>query len=257
MVHEQTLGKTKRLSFSRIDEVIEMPNLIEVQKKSFEDFRTKGIATVLKDISPMMDYSGNLVIEFIDYSLSDPPKYTIEECKERDLNYASPFRVTVRLTNRSTGEVKEQEIYMGDFPVMTPSGTFVINGAERVVVSQVVRSPGIYYSMTGDKAGNHLYAATVIPYRGAWLEYETDASGVFYVRIDKNRKMPVTILLRAFGLGTDEQILEKFGDEPMLRETFERDTINAEVERVQMLGDATNPTDGDLQEAPPGRTADP
>ncbi len=248
MVHEQTLGKTKRLSFSRIDEVIEMPNLIEVQKKSFEDFRTKGIATVLKDISPMMDYSGNLVIEFIDYSLSDPPKYTIEECKERDLNYASPFRVTVRLTNRSTGEVKEQEIYMGDFPVMTPSGTFVINGAERVVVSQVVRSPGIYYSMTGDKAGNHLYAATVIPYRGAWLEYETDASGVFYVRIDKNRKMPVTILLRAFGLGTDEQILEKFGDEPMLRETFERDTINAEVERVQMLGDATNPTDEALKE---------
>jgi DNA-directed RNA polymerase subunit beta len=163
MVHEQTLGKTKRMSFSKIEEVIEMPNLIEVQKKSFDDFVTKEIGQVLKDISPMTDYSGNLVIEFIDYTLSDPPKYTIAECKERDLNYASPFRVTVRLTNRSTGEVKEQEIYMGDFPIMTDSGTFVINGAERVVVSQIVRSPGIYYEMTGDKSGNKLFTSTVIP----------------------------------------------------------------------------------------------
>ena len=231
MVHEVMLGKTKRLSFSKIDEVAEMPNLIEVQKKSFDEFVNKEIGEVLKDISPMTDYSGNLVIEFIDYKLNETPKYTIEECKERDLNYASPFRVTVRLTNRATGEVKEQEIYMGDFPIMTDSGTFVINGAERVVVSQIVRSPGIYYDEVQDKSGNRMYSSTVIPYRGAWLEYETDTSNVFYVRIDKNRKMPVTILLRAFDLGTNAAILEKFGDEPILAATLEKDTIPAEVER--------------------------
>ncbi len=248
MVHEETLGKTKRLSFSKIEEVVAMPNLIEVQKKSFDDFVNKEIGNVLKDISPMTDYSGNLVIEFIDYKLSDPPKYTIEECKERDLNYASPFRVTVRLTNKSTGEVKEQEIYMGDFPIMTDSGTFVINGAERVVVSQIVRSPGIYYEATGDKSGNHLYSTQVIPYRGAWLEYETDATGVFYVRIDKNRKMPISVLLRAFGYGSDEQILEKFGNEPLLKATFEKDTINAEVDRLAQLGEISNPVDEALKE---------
>ena len=248
MVHEQTLGKTKRMSFSKIEEVIEMPNLIEVQKKSFDDFVTKEIGQVLKDISPMTDYSGNLVIEFIDYTLSDPPKYTIAECKERDLNYASPFRVTVRLTNRSTGEVKEQEIYMGDFPIMTDSGTFVINGAERVVVSQIVRSPGIYYEMTGDKSGNKLFASTVIPYRGAWLEYETDSSNIFYVRIDKNRKMPITVLLRAFGCGTNEQILAKFGDEPLLKASFEKDPIPAEVERLIQAGVMTDPTEEALKE---------
>ncbi len=248
MVHEVTLGKTKRLSFSHNEEVIEMPNLIEVQKKSFDEFVTRDIGEVLKDISPMTDYSGNLVIEFIGYSLSDTPKYTIEECKERDLNYASPFRVTARLTNRMTGEVKEQEIYMGDFPIMTESGTFVINGAERVVVSQIVRSPGIYYEALGDKSGNHLFTSTVIPYRGAWLEYETDATGVFYVRIDKNRKMPITVLLRAFGLGSNEDILKKFGDEPMLRATFEKDTINAEVERVMQTGEMTNAVEEALKE---------
>ncbi len=248
MVHEVTLGKTKRFSFSHSEEVIEMPNLIEVQKKSFDEFVKRDIGEVLKDISPMTDYSGNLVIEFIGYSLSDTPKYTIEECKERDLNYASPFRVTARLTNRTTGEVKEQEIYMGDFPIMTESGTFVINGAERVVVSQIVRSPGIYYEAVGDKSGNHLFTSTVIPYRGAWLEYETDATGVFYVRIDKNRKMPITVLLRAFGLGSNEEILQKFGDEPMLRATFEKDTINAEVERIMQTGEMTNAVDEALKE---------
>ena len=248
MVHEQTLGKTKRMSFSRIEEVVEMPNLIEVQKKSFDDFVNKEIGQVLKDISPMTDYSGNLVIEFIDYTLSEPPKYTIAECKERDLNYASPFRVTVRLTNRATGEVKEQEIYMGDFPMMTESGTFVINGAERVVVSQIVRSPGIYYEMTGDKSGNKLFTATVIPYRGAWLEYETDSSNIFYVRIDKNRKMPITVLLRAFGYGTNEEILAKFGDEPLLKASFEKDTIPAEVERVMQTGVMTNAVEEALKE---------
>ncbi len=248
MVHEQTLGKTKRMSFSRIEEVVEMPNLIEVQKKSFDDFVNKEIGQVLKDISPMTDYSGNLVIEFIDYTLSEPPKYTIAECKERDLNYASPFRVTVRLTNRATGEVKEQEIYMGDFPIMTESGTFVINGAERVVVSQIVRSPGIYYEMTGDKSGNKLFTATVIPYRGAWLEYETDSSNIFYVRIDKNRKMPITVLLRAFGYGTNEEILKKFGDEPLLKASFEKDVVPAEVERVMQTGVMTDAVEEALKE---------
>ncbi|MBQ3003354.1 MAG: DNA-directed RNA polymerase subunit beta, partial [Clostridia bacterium] len=248
MVHEQTLGKTKRMSFSHIEEVVEMPNLIEVQKKSFDDFVNKEIGQVLKDISPMTDYSGNLVIEFIDYTLSEPPKYTIAECKERDLNYASPFRVTVRLTNRATGEVKEQEIYMGDFPMMTESGTFVINGAERVVVSQIVRSPGIYYEMTGDKSGNKLFTATVIPYRGAWLEYETDSSNIFYVRIDKNRKMPITVLLRAFGYGTNEESLAKFGDEPLLKASFEKDTVPAEVERVMQTGVMTNAVEEALKE---------
>ena len=248
MVHEVMLGKTKRLSFSKIDEVAEMPNLIEVQKKSFDDFVNKEIGNVLKDISPMTDYSGNLVIEFIDYKLNETPKYTIEECKERDLNYASPFRVTVRLTNKTTGEVKEQEIYMGDFPVMTHSGTFVINGAERVVVSQIVRSPGIYYDAVDDKSGNHMINATVIPYRGAWLEYETDTSNVFYVRIDKNRKMPVSILLRAFGLGTNEQIEERFGEEPILKATFEKDVIPAEVERLMMSGEPADYREEALKE---------
>ena len=248
MVHEVTLGKTKRLSFSKIDEVAEMPNLIEVQKKSFDDFVNKEIGVVLKDISPMTDYSGNLVIEFIDYKLNETPKYTIEECKERDLNYASPFRVTVRLTNRVTGEVKEQEIYMGDFPVMTDSGTFVINGAERVVVSQIVRSPGIYYDQVEDKSGNRMFSSTVIPYRGAWLEYETDSSNVFYVRIDKNRKMPVTILLRAFGLGTNEDIRTKFGDEPILAATIEKDTIPAEIERLTLAGEPADFCDEALKE---------
>ena len=248
MVKERLLGKTLRMSFSKNDEVLEIPNLIEVQKKSFKDFVEKDIGDVLRDISPMADYSGNLIIEFVDYSLDEAPKYTIEECKDRDLNYATPFKVTVRLTNKITNEVKEQEIYMGDFPLMTDSGTFIINGAERVVVSQVVRSPGIYYDAIDDKSGRHLLTATVIPYRGAWLEYETDNSDVFYVRIDKNRKIPITVLLRAFGLGSNESIIEKFGDEPLLKATFEKDTMLQEVDRVIQTGGMTNPVDEALKE---------
>ena len=231
MVKPRQLGRTVRMSFAKNDEVLEMPNLIEVQKKSFEDFITKDIQSVLEDISPMTDYSGNLVIDFIGYSLSDPPKYEVEECKERDVNYAVPFKVNVRLTNKVTGELKEQEIYMGDFPMMTDSGTFIINGAERVIVSQITRSPGIYFESSEDKSGRKLFAATVIPYRGAWLEYETDSSGVFYVRIDKNRKIPITVLLRAFGLATNDRIKALFGDEPILDATFEKDLMPQEAEK--------------------------
>ena len=243
MVKPRLLGKTTRISFAKNDEVLEMPNLIEVQKKSFEDFITKDIRTVLEDISPMTDYSGNLVIDFIDYSLSDPPKYGVEECKERDVNYAAPFKVLVRLNNKVTGELKEQEIYMGDFPMMTDSGTFIINGAERVIVSQIVRSPGIYYEAAEDKSGKSLFSATVIPYRGAWLEYETDSSDVFYVRIDKNRKLPITVLLRAFGLATNERITDLFGEEPMLKATFEKDLMQQEAEK-----NGTNPDEEALKE---------
>ncbi len=231
MVKQQTLGTNVRMSFSKNREVLEMPNLIEIQKKSFKELIEHDIGEVLRDISPMTDYSGNLVIEFVDYSLSDAPKFTIEECKERDVNYAVPFKVIVRLTNKVTGEVKEQEIYMGDFPMMTDSGTFIINGAERVVVSQIVRSPGIYYERTDDKSGKGIYSATVIPYRGAWLEYETDSSDVFYVRIDKNRKLPITVLLRAFGLETEKKIFELFGDEHILKASFEKDVMAAEAEK--------------------------
>ena len=243
MVKPRLLGKTTRMSFAKNDEVLEMPNLIEVQKKSFEDFITKDIRTVLEDISPMTDYSGNLVIDFIDYSLSDPPKYGVEECKERDVNYAAPFKVLVRLNNKVPGELKEQEIYMGDFPMMTDSGTFIINGAERVIVSQIVRSPGIYYEAAEDKSGKSLFSATVIPYRGAWLEYETDSSDVFYVRIDKNRKLPITVLLRAFGLATNERITDLFGEEPMLKATFEKDLMQQEAEK-----NGTNPDEEALKE---------
>ena len=217
------LGKTTRMSFSKIKEVLEMPNLIEVQKKSFQWFLDEGLREVLRDVSPIVDYSGNLVIEFIDYSIDPKMKYTIEECKERDATYDAPLRVTVRLTNRETGEVKQSEIYMGNFPMMTENGTFVINGAERVIVSQLVRSPGIYYTTDVDKSGHHTYASTVIPYRGAWLEYETDATDVFYVKIDKTRKIPITILIRALGVETDDDILRMFGDEPMLVATFGKD----------------------------------
>ncbi len=231
MMTLKKLGPNTRMSFSRTEEVLEMPNLIEVQKKSFKEFAEKGIGEVLQDVSPMTDYSGNLIIEFVDYSLNDAPKYTVEECKERDVNYAVPFKVLVRLTNKVTGEVKEQEIFMGEFPYMTESGTFIINGAERVIVSQIVRSPGVYYDINDDKNGKHLYSATVIPYRGAWLEYETDASDVFYVRIDKNRKLPITVLLRAFGLGTNQQIIDMFGEDAKIMATLEKDTMPAEAQK--------------------------
>ena len=217
------------MSFSKIDEPLQMPNLIEIQKESFNWFLEKGLMEVLEDVSPITDYSGNLFIDFVGYSLDSKPKYPVEECKERDVNYAAPLKVDVRLTNKLTGEVKQSSIFMGDFPLMTEKGTFVINGAERVIVSQIVRSPGIYYDSTIDKSGKRLYTATVIPYRGAWLEYETDANDVYYVRIDKNRKLPVTILIRALGIQTREEIEEVFGTEVKLFNTLEKDTCETKA----------------------------
>ena len=223
MVKEQKLGKNTRMSFAKINELCEMPNLIEVQKESFQWFLEKGIKEVLHDISPIMDHSEDLCIEFVSYTLDvNKPKYPVEECKVRDVNYAAPLRVNVRLSNRLTGEVKEHEVFMGDFPLMTDNGTFVINGAERVVVSQIVRSPGMYYDYSIDKTGIHNYTAQVIPYRGAWLEYETDASNAFYVHIDKNRKMPVTVFIRALGVESAEEIKEMFG-EKFMTPTLEKD----------------------------------
>ena len=207
------LGKNTRMSFGKINEVLEMPNLIEVQKNSYQWFLDEGLKEVFEDVSPITDYNGNLELEFIDYRLEDTPKYTVMECKERDATYSAALRVTTRLFNKETGEIKEQEIFMGDFPLMTEAGTFIINGAERVIVSQLVRSPGVYYDYTRDKTGKKLYTTTVIPNRGAWLEYETDSSDVFNVRIDKNRKIPVTVFIRALGLGSDEEILSFFGED--------------------------------------------
>lgn len=221
------LGKNVRMSFSHINEVLDMPNLIEVQKKSYEWFLTHGLKEVLKDVSSITDFTGNLVLSFVDYRIDDKPKYTVEECKERDATYAAPLHVLARLVNRETGEVKEQEIFMGDFPLMTDSGTFIINGAERVIVSQLVRSPGVYYGMDHDKTGKKLFTSTVIPNRGAWLEYETDINDVFYVRIDKNRKIPITVLIRALGLGTDEQILDFFGDDERIKASIEKDNTKS------------------------------
>ncbi len=229
MVKPQRVGKNIRMSFSKIDEPLQMPNLIEIQKESFNWFLEKGLMEVLEDVSPITDYSGNLFIDFVGYSLDSKPKYPVEECKERDVNYAAPLKVDVRLTNKLTGEVKQSSIFMGDFPLMTEKGTFVINGAERVIVSQIVRSPGIYYDSTIDKSGKRLYTATVIPYRGAWLEYETDANDVYYVRIDKNRKLPVTILIRALGIQTREEIEEVFGTEVKLLNTLEKDTCETKA----------------------------
>ena len=218
------LGKTERMSFSRIDEVIDMPNLIEVQKNSYQWFLDEGLKEVFHDIGTIEDYTGNLALSFVDFRLDKEPKYSIKECKERDVTFAAPLRVTARLLNKETGEVKDQEIFMGDFPLMTDAGTFVINGAERAIVSQLVRSPGVFYGHAKDKVGNDLYSATMNPNRGAWLEYETDASNVFYVRIDKNRKLPVTVLCRALGLSTNEDILNYFGEDERILATLEKDT---------------------------------
>ena len=209
-----------------------MPNLIKVQKDSYDWFVKEGLGEVLKDISPIIDYSGNLILEFFDYYMEDTTKYSIEEAKERDATYATRLHVKVRLINKETGEIKEQEIYLGDFPLMTDTGTFVINGAERVVVSQLVRSPGCYYAFTYDKTGKKLFTSTVMPIRGAWLEYETDANDVFYARVDRTRKIPVTALLRAIGLVTDEQITELFGEERKLKATFAKDTIKTQDEAL-------------------------
>ena len=218
------LGKTERMSFSHIDEVISMPNLIEVQKNSYQWFLDEGLKEVFHDIGTIEDYTGNLALSFVDFRLDKEPKYSIKECKERDVTFAAPLRVTARLLNKETGEVKDQEIFMGDFPLMTDAGTFVINGAERAIVSQLVRSPGVFYGHTKDKVGHDLSSATMNPNRGAWLEYETDAANVFYVRIDKNRKLPVTVLCRALGLSSNEDILNYFGEDERILATLEKDT---------------------------------
>ncbi len=237
------LGKADRMTFSKIDEVLDMPNLIEVQKDSYEWFLNQGLREVFRDVSPISDHSGNLSLEFYDYHFDKNSKYSVEECKERDATYSVALRVNVRLVNRDTGEIKEQEIFMGDFPLMTESGTFIINGAERVIVSQLVRSPGAYYAYKFDRAGKKLYSATVIPNRGAWLEYETDSNDIFSVKVDKTRKMPITVLLRSLGLGTDEEILAKFGNDPKIIATLERDTIRNHEEALLEIYRKIRPDD--------------
>ena len=225
--------KASRKDFAKVGDYIEMPNLIKVQRDSYDWFVEEGLGEVLKDISPIEDYSGNLVLEFFDYYMEEKTKYTVEEAKERDATYSTRLHVKVRLINRETGEIKEQEIYLGDFPLMTDSGTFVINGAERVVVSQLVRSPGCYYSEEFDtKTGKRTYTSTVMPLRGAWLEYETDGNDIFWVRVDRTRKVPVTTLLRAIGLATDAQMLELFGDEELIKATLNKDTIKEQDEAL-------------------------
>ena len=223
MVHPVQMGKRTRMSFARIEEALAVPDLIEVQKNSYRNFLKEGLREVLADVSPITDYSESLILEFTDYSLDDKPKYTVEKCKERDATYAAPLKVTVRLTNRDTHEIKESEVFMGDFPLMTEHGTFIINGAERVIVSQLVRSPGVYFARTIDKTGAFLYSAQMIPNRGAWIEYETDANGVVYARIDRARKLPVTVLLRALGIESDEEITRLFGDDERVSATITRD----------------------------------
>ena len=225
-------GKTLRKSFARYQEILEMPNLLEVQKTSYQWFLDTGLRDVFKDVGAIGDYAGNLELSFIDFSMDEKPKYDVEECKARDCTYAAPIKVKVQLRNKQNGQINEQEIFMGDFPIMTQAGTFVINGAERVIVSQIVRSPGMYYADNKDKADNHTYATTVIPYRGAWLEYETDLSDIFYVRIDKNRKLPITCLIRALGPRTDAEIIEMFGEDERIVATLEKDACKTYEEAL-------------------------
>ncbi|NLK00565.1 MAG: DNA-directed RNA polymerase subunit beta [Clostridia bacterium] len=225
MIDIQKKGEVERLNFSRISEILDIPNLIEIQKNSYRWFLETGIKEMFDEISPIRDFTGNLVLEFINYSLGDP-KYSVEECKERDMNYCAPMRAKVRLINQETGEVKEQEVFMGDFPLMTENGTFIINGAERVIVSQLVRSPGVYYSEQIDPSGVKLYTATIIPNRGAWLEFESDVKGNVYVRVDRTRKLPVTVLIRALGHDTDSELLDLFGDDKHIQITLEKDNTN-------------------------------
>ena len=218
-------GKSMRMSYSRQKEVLEMPNLIEVQKDSYQCFLDEGLKEVFDDISPIADYNGRLSLEFVDFALcEDDVKYSIEECKERDATYAAPLKVRVRLHNKESEDISEHEIFMGDLPLMTKTGTFVINGAERVIVSQLVRSPGIYYDIQKDKYGKiFLYSSQVIPNRGAWLEYETDSNDVFYVRVDRTRKVPITVLIRSLGIGTNAEIIDLFGEEPKILASIEKD----------------------------------
>ena len=232
MIKEIKHEKCSRKTFAKIGDSIEMPNLIKVQKDSYDWFVEEGLGEILRDISPIVDYSGNLILEFLDYYMEDKTKYTVEEAKERDATYSTRLHVKVRLINRETGEIKEQEIYLGDFPLMTDSGTFIINGAERVVVSQLVRSPGVYFDSSYDKTGKKIYTSTVMPLRGAWIEYETDANDVFWARVDRTRKIPVTCLLRALGIMTDEQMVELFGEEPKLTATIQKDTIKTQDEAL-------------------------
>ena len=227
MVKDVMFGKTMRKSYAKYNEILQIPNMLKIQKDSYQWFLETGLREVFKDVGTISDFSGKLELSFLDFSMDDKPKYTIEECKERDATYAKPIKVRVRLRNTETDEIKEQEIFMGDFPIMTNGGTFVINGAERVIVSQIVRSPGMYYGHEVDKADQHTYSATVIPYRGAWLEYETDLNNMFYVRIDKNRKLPITCLIRALGVSTEAQIKEMFGEDPRILATLEKDTCKS------------------------------
>ncbi|WP_248929038.1 DNA-directed RNA polymerase subunit beta [Paenibacillus hamazuiensis] len=243
--HLVQYGRRKRRSYARINEVLDIPNLIEIQQKSYQWFLDEGLREMFQDISPIQDFTGNLVLEFIDYSLGEP-KYSVDESKERDVTYAAPLRVKVRLINKETGEVKEQEVFMGDFPLMTETGTFIINGAERVIVSQLVRSPSVYFSTKVDKNGKKTYTATVIPNRGAWLELETDAKDIIYVRIDRTRKIPVTVLLRALGFGTDAEIIDLLGDDEYIRNTLDKDntdsTDKALIEIYERLRPGEPPT---------------
>ena len=237
------VGRKERMTFAKINEVCEMPNLIQIQTDSYKWFIEEGLREVFEDISPIKDYSDNLVLEFIDYSLTDAPKYEQEECKERDVTYAAPLKVKVRLINKETGEVKEQEVFMGDFPLMTEKGTFIYNGAERVVVTQLVRSPGPYYDVTVDKSNNKLFATTIIPNRGAWLEYETDSNEIISVRVDRTRKQPVTTLLRALGFGSDQEIIDIFGEDPRLMKTLEKDTAGNYEEGLKEIYKKLRPTE--------------
>ena len=226
------MGKTLRKSFAKQDQILEIPNMLKIQKDSYEWFLREGLREVFRDVDTITDYTGNLELSFLDYSMNEPPMYSVEECKERDASYAKPIKVRVRLHNKETDEIKEQEIFMGDFPLMTNGGTFVINGAERVIVSQIVRSPGVYFGDEVDKTDQHIYSATVIPYRGAWLEYETDYNNVFWVRIDKNRKLPITCLIRALGVATDGQITGMFGEDPLIKATMDKDPCKTREESL-------------------------
>ena len=234
-IHSAQMGEMKRKSYSRIKEVLEMPNLLEVQKNSYKWFLDEGLQEVFEDVSPITDFNGNLMLEFTDFTLDSTPKYSLEECKERDATYAAALKVRARLINKETEEIKDQEIFMGDFPLMTDTGTFIINGAERVIVSQLVRSPGIYYASEFDKLGKKLLSSTVIPNRGAWLEYETDSNDVFSVRVDRTRKVPVTVLIRALGVSSDAEIIELFGEEPKILATIEKDVSKSYEEGLVEL----------------------